>query len=427
MGFDLTSVLAGVSSLDTGVGKKQIEYIDLDRLHPDPNNFYELKGIEELAGNIELLGLQQPVLVRKVADGYMIVSGHRRTAALRMLVEDGREDLRQVPCIVEAAASSPELQELRLIYANSDTRTMSSAELSRQAERVEMLLYQLKEQGIEFPGRMRDHVAEACKMSKSKLARLKVIREKLVLELRINAYEKGLIGETVAYALAQQPEEVQRYIAKIIRETGKEFKDLQEWKVKSMAEDYERFSNLTCTGDLCGGKCSHVDALMKKLYSGYGRDYCYCGRACCSTCPDIGNCKNVCPAMQDSAKAAKAAAKEKRAKEKAEQAERDRVPIEQITKIWKRFAEARIAAAMDTKEFCDAIHIWCVQQDVLSREAMELGHNIKPDSSLPYGYRVDLRAVLDLTRAAAALGCSIDYLLCRTDVPELAELEGEND
>lgn len=38
---------------------------------------------------------------------------------------------------------------------------------------------ELKEEGVEFPGRMRDHVAEACKVSKSKIARLKVIREGL--------------------------------------------------------------------------------------------------------------------------------------------------------------------------------------------------------------------------------------------------------
>ena len=57
--------------------------------------------------------------------------------------------------------ASPELQQLRLIYANANTRTMTGAELAEQAAQVEKLLYQLKEQGYEFPGRMRDHVAQA--------------------------------------------------------------------------------------------------------------------------------------------------------------------------------------------------------------------------------------------------------------------------
>ena len=202
---DITDFLKGVSGLDTGVGRKQIEYIDIEQLHPDPNNFYKLDGIEELAANIELLCLQQPVVVRKADEGYMIVSGHRRCAALRRLVEDGREDLRQVPCLVEKEAGSPELQELRLIYANADTRIMTSAELSRQAERVEELLYKLKEQGMEFPGRMRDHVAEACRMSKSKLARLKVIRENLKPENLRKAWEEGRLNESCAYEIARRP------------------------------------------------------------------------------------------------------------------------------------------------------------------------------------------------------------------------------
>lgn len=205
--FNLAALFGAVSELDTGAetGRKKIEYISLDRLHPDPNNFYELSGIEELAANIELLGLQQPICVRLVEDGYMIVSGHRRCAALRRLVEDGREDLRQVPCLVEKEAGSPELQELRLIYANADTRTMTSAELARQAERVEALLYALKEQGMEFPGRMRDHVAEACRMSKSKLARLKVIRENLKPENLRKAWEEGRLNESCAYEIARRP------------------------------------------------------------------------------------------------------------------------------------------------------------------------------------------------------------------------------
>ena len=44
--------------------REQIEYIDIDRIDDDPRNFYELSGLDELAANIELLGLQQPIRVR---------------------------------------------------------------------------------------------------------------------------------------------------------------------------------------------------------------------------------------------------------------------------------------------------------------------------------------------------------------------------
>jgi hypothetical protein len=142
----------------------------------------------------------------------IIISGHRRRAAIRKLVEDGREDLRKIPCIRETGEGSAALQELRLIYANSDTRKLSDAEISKQAERVEALLYQLKEEGYEFPGRMRDHVAEACKVSASKLARLKVIRDGLIESFSAR-YEQSQLAEQTAYTLARLPQETQQRIS----------------------------------------------------------------------------------------------------------------------------------------------------------------------------------------------------------------------
>ena len=147
-----TEVLKGVS--DLGTEREQIEYIDIEHIECDAGNFYQLTGLDELAANIEVVGLQQPLRVRTADDRpeqVVVVSGHRRLMALSRLIGEGRTDLRAVPCIRERSAGSAVLQELRLIYANRDTRVISSGELARQAERVEMLLYQLKEEGFEFP------------------------------------------------------------------------------------------------------------------------------------------------------------------------------------------------------------------------------------------------------------------------------------
>lgn len=232
-----------VPNLDTTGEREQIEYIDIDRIDDDPNNFYELSGLEELAANIELLGLQQPIRVRAGGEPgrYVIVSGHRRRAAVRQLVLEGHGELRELPCIVERGQASAALQELRLIYANSDTRKMSSAEISKQAERVEALLYQLKEEGYEFPGRMRDHVAEACKVSQSKLARLKVIREKLNSGWR-GRYESGRLNESAAYTLAQMPEERQMVLLAGLGDR----KDLYENMLASYGRSLEQTEQVTC-------------------------------------------------------------------------------------------------------------------------------------------------------------------------------------
>ena len=63
MSFDITSVLKGVSDPDTK-GGRQIIYLPVDKIDPDPDNFYSLAGIDELADSIALIGLQQPLLVR---------------------------------------------------------------------------------------------------------------------------------------------------------------------------------------------------------------------------------------------------------------------------------------------------------------------------------------------------------------------------
>ena len=103
-GFNLAEVLGDVSISDTisADNREQIEYISIDLIVDDPNNFYELSEIDALAENIECVGLLDPLRVRQHPDDeslVIIVSGHRRRAALRKLVDEGREDLRNVPCI----------------------------------------------------------------------------------------------------------------------------------------------------------------------------------------------------------------------------------------------------------------------------------------------------------------------------------------
>jgi DNA-binding GntR family transcriptional regulator len=148
MAFDLSEVLKDVSTQDTG--RQQIQYIDLGLIDPDPDNFYSLEGLEELAGSIEMLGLQQPLLVRPAKGGrYTVISGHRRRAALLLIRDGGSQQFADgVPCIVDRSEASAALQELKLIMANSDTRKMSSADQNTQAERIEDLLRQLVDEGL---------------------------------------------------------------------------------------------------------------------------------------------------------------------------------------------------------------------------------------------------------------------------------------
>lgn len=425
-GFDLASILGDVSKLDTGLqpdGREQIEYIDLSLIDPDPNNFYEMTDIEELAANIELLGLQQPLRVRPNPDKpgrLIIVSGHRRRAALELLVGEGKTQFAQVPCIREAGDQSAALQELRLIYANSDTRKLTSPELSKQAERVEALLYQLKEEGMDFPGRMRDHVAEACKVSKSKLARLKVIREKLDKPF-YQLYEKGTIAESVAYALAQQPVEIQRAVHDY-KCTGKNgAKHLREWQVESVAKTYKGITGQKCK---MGGQCIHAGNLLEKIYDDTS-SYKPCEyRKCCNECESLSSCKSACPKLKDKIQKLKADKKAAAQQAKLAKEEKERPDIEQIARLWVRFGEARAAAGKSVKQIMDAADKYYTPNDDKRYRNLETGlEKITPSTHLPYSYNFFVTDARRLVAVADCLDCSLDYLFCRTDEPRCKAAE----
>ncbi len=400
--------------------REQIEYIDIDRIDDDPRNFYELSGLDELAANIELLGLQQPIRVRDGdGDHVVIVSGHRRRAAIRKLVQDGRNDLREVPCIRERGQESETLQELRLIYANSDTRKMTSAELSRQAQRVEELLYKLKEEGFDFPGRMRDHVAQACKVSASKLARLKMIRENLHPSWK-PSYESGELSESTAYTLAQMPAEHQTVIFDGIKQKDTQIRWFYEHQAKNYGEKLAAIDNLICKrGSRKDFPCSNIEGKRKQaVYQSQYYSSSSCSK-CCDKCENLAKCKNACPMLADKVRKLRETAKAQRHQDQLAKEERERPVIEEIRKFWSRFGEARTKAGKSVKACYKAVGMYWVQTDNEKTVALEDGSaKITVNTNLPYGYGCSLESVKRFVQVADLLGVSLDYLLCRTDTPQ---------
>ena len=415
-GFDLAAMLSDVSSLDTN--REQIEYISIDCIDGDPCNFYQLSRLDELAANIELLGLQQPIRIRDNTERpgrFIIVSGHRRKAALQLLVDEGKSQFADVPCIREKEAGSAALQELRLIYANADTRTMTSAEISKQVERVEALLYQLKEEGMEFPGRMRDHVAEACKVSQSKLARLKVIREKLSAQWKV-VYEADKLNETTAYALAQLALEDQTLLY-----SAHVYQDLKSYQftegyVRNCAKSFADLDATSCPEDQL--PCSHMERKRAHI-ADHTETYATtsCGR-CCATCFNLATCKDACPKLAEQVKTLRDERKWQKQQELQAKEERDRPTIESIAKLWKRFGEARAAAGVSVEVYHKGIDVYHSKADDTEYPKMESGAaKISTTTMLPFGYGMSEATIQRLVDTADILHCSLDYLLCRTDDP----------
>ena len=408
MGFNLADILADVSSPDTG--REQIQYIPLSQIDSDEHNFYQLSGVEDLAANIATVGLQQPIRVRANPDNpqrYLTVSGHRRRAALELLQADDPEKWTEVPCIVESDAVSPALQQLRLIYANANTRVMTSAEIGEQVAQVEKLLYQLKEESYEFPGRMRDHVAEAVGASKTKLARLKVIRDNLIAEW-MPLYKDNKIGETVAYALAGAPAEWQLIIH---TEWGDKANRLHECAVKEFVSRFAKIDKRHCarSEDECSNKRNMLIHASKNQYG----DSC---TVCCLACYNLRNCSSCCSYALPEKKKMWEAAKLANAEAKQREAERLAPKLERIRGIYKRVGQARAAAGVSAAQYLEAIGASWSPDAVLSQERSEAApEKITNEYASIFCWRITADDVFTLIKAADVLNVSLDWLLGRED------------
>lgn len=401
----LADILQGVAVSNADTGRESIEYIPIGKLVPDPENFYSLDGLDQLAGNIELCGLQQPLRVRPTGDGtYMVISGHRRLAAINLINDGGSEQFRDgVPCIKEVPSNSPAMQELKLIFANRDTRAMTSADIQKQAKRVEELLYQLKEEGVDFPGRMRDYVAEACQVSKTKLARLKAIDNRLHSAAR-PAYESGELSESTAYALSQLPEDEQE----LILGARDNMRYLYENTVERMSEDIRKLKERSCAKT--GGACENLQACLSRQYTnGYRGFDC---NDCCLKCDRLAGCTKSC--VHAAEKKEKLKVKKKEETEAAKKAaEEKEAPIRDLyRKVWTAELKARQKANLDVEDVLDACDLYSGPDTVSKFMKAEDGEvKYSCSASLPYGWRISLDTIKLLDTIRKAYGLTLEEIL----------------
>lgn len=97
------------STEDTGVQAfKEAKLIDFENIRPNPNQprktFYP-ESLHELAESIREHGLLQPIIVRPEGDEFLIIAGHRRYEACKII------GLKQVACIVREANDLETLEQ----------------------------------------------------------------------------------------------------------------------------------------------------------------------------------------------------------------------------------------------------------------------------------------------------------------------------
>ena len=361
-GFDLSALLRDAAQ---GMEEDRLEYLPFEQIHQDPNNFYSLEGLNELADNISLFGLMDPLRVRPDgAGGYTVTSGHRRRAAIQLLIDSGEDRWKdRTPCIVDRGQGTPEFHELKLIFANANTRQRSSAEQSREAARVEELLYQLKEQGYEFPGRMRDHVAEAVQASRTKLARWHAIRANLVPEL-LKRYDDGSMVEDAAYMLSRFPSEIQTALAEALdsRKNAKMPVGSVVQEVWNRMEDLQK--PMPCRAHAGNPDCHNVTGrIVHSLAAPYSWNVCSADVCCMDCFRAREGCRSACREARDKVKLDKDVQAEKDAK-RAEQQRQEQESLQR--RICRRAQEllplCEKAGMEDTQKVYSGYEAASVQQ-----------------------------------------------------------------
>ena len=205
-----------------------LKMIEIDDIVPNNDNFYEISDIEELAEDIERQGLMSILVVSADDSGkYTLISGHRRLAAIKQLIADGKRKSTTVPCYIKGAKSREET-ELDLIMLNATQRKYSDTDAMREYEELERIFKALADAGKPIKGKMRDNIAKMMNVSPSQVAKIDNIKRNAVPEIE-QAVKSGDMSISTANEVAKlSPEEQLEIAEKKPDITNKEVKEMQK-------------------------------------------------------------------------------------------------------------------------------------------------------------------------------------------------------
>lgn len=225
---------------DVSKSEKQMEevlLVPIENIIPNELN-EEIAGmsdIEELASNIDDIGLQQSLVGYPIEGGkWKLLTGHRRLEACKLLVEQGDNRFKRLP-VVEQKPSDLDLpidEELKekylMISTNVENRTnYSPQERMAQYEALKKIYEQLEKAGKKPKGRRREIIANEMKMPPMSVSRYEEIDKKAVPKVK-KEFKENEMDLTATTALAKEEPEVQ---TKALAKAKKEAKKTPEKKV----------------------------------------------------------------------------------------------------------------------------------------------------------------------------------------------------
>lgn len=209
---------------DRGRQAENMEQLTLDvyDLIPSKENFYSTENIDDLKRSISLVGILQPLLVKRDGDKYRVKAGHRRRLACMALADEGREEFRRVPCVIRQEMEEEKrgninaiLDRLTLILANG-FREKTDWEKMEEVLRTEALVVELRKE-VSLEGRTRAILAEFTGIKEARLGRYKAIKNNLCPRL-MEEFKADNIGISVIYELSGLSAEYQERACELYQE-----------------------------------------------------------------------------------------------------------------------------------------------------------------------------------------------------------------
>lgn len=233
MGFNIMDVLNGKTTEMATVDNLKDIKLHYKDIVVTKHNKYSTDELQELATGIHMAGeLQQPLVLGRVNGEYWLVSGHRRIAAIEILVQEGEEEFAEVPCRYKDMS---ELEfRMQLLIGNTFNRKPTDYDRMIEAQEWKAVIEQLKAEGSFKPEkgtRTRDYIAKIMGVSAGTIGELDRISNNATDEVK-EQFENGNLSMTAAAEASRLPEEEQKEIA----QAAAAGEDIKSTEIQAMAE-----------------------------------------------------------------------------------------------------------------------------------------------------------------------------------------------
>ena len=192
---------------------ERTEIIPIDSIVINKDNIFSSndteENIAELAKNIEENGMLHNIVVAEIEpDKYLLISGERRTKAVKLLGRD------KIKATIRSDLSELDILKM-LFFANSETREYTNEEKIQIIEKYLVKLNQFESTSEkEAAKKFREYVSQAFNINERQASKLITITSEL-------SHLLNIIDINTAASLAQLPSEYQSYSADIINKALK--------------------------------------------------------------------------------------------------------------------------------------------------------------------------------------------------------------